>query len=266
MRLNRRLKMIVEQIPPCEILADIGTDHAYVPIYAVKTGLCDRALAVDIRTGPLSAAANNIKRHGLEKLIETRHGDGLGPVRLSECDVVVVAGMGGLLIRDILSSAQDKAKTANLLILQPNSAAEALRKWLYENGFALTCERLVKDAGKIYCFINAKWDGKAESKGEFTYYVGDKVFCGNEPLIEEYLRRKLRTVEVIIGGRSKKRNNESSTCGKCLYYGPVMTEMDAEGDDGYNREASGGSGRISEMSTATLINIRNKIKERMKQL
>lgn len=250
MRLKRRLKMIADQIPPCKILADIGADHAYVPIYALKTGLCNKALAVDIRKGPLQAASINIKKHGLEKHVEIRHGNGLNAIRLSECDVVVIAGMGGLLIRDILSSAVEKAKAANVLILQPNNAAEALRKWLYENGFTVACEKLVQDAEKIYCVIKAKWDGKAESKDEFTYYVGEKVLKGNELLIKEYLDRKLRTVEVIIEGRSRKRKNKP----------------DAERNGMHKPAAFRGTGRISEMSIETLAYIRNKIKERIIQL
>lgn len=256
--------MIADQAPPCKILADIGTDHAYFPIYAVKTGLCDRALAVDLRKGPLEAASINIKKYGLQNHIEARHGNGLEAVRFSECDVVVIAGMGGLLIRDILSSAAEKAKAANILLLQPNNAAEALRKWLYENGFTVICEKLTLDSGKIYCVIKAKWIGRAEKKDEFTYYVGEKVFQGNETFIEEYLGRKLRDVKVIIEGRSKKRNKEKAcSCSECFEYGLGMPELDGHKNDRRKTDTPGGTGRISEMSTETLIYIRNMIKERM---
>jgi len=263
MGLNRRLKTIIEQVPPCEILADIGTDHAYVPIYAVKTGVCTRALAVDVKTGPLAAASINVNRHGLEKRVEIRHGNGLDAVRISECDVVVIAGMGGLLISEILSLSIEKAKAANVLILQPNNAAEALRKWLYENGFAIAGEKLVKDAGKIYCIIKAKWDGRAESRDEYTYYVGEKVFDGNEHLIEEYLCRKLRIVEVIIGGRRKKRNKKASSCSEFFEHEAIVQGMDTEENKMNCPKYSGGTGRISEMSTETLLDIRNKIRERI---
>jgi tRNA (adenine22-N1)-methyltransferase len=264
MRLNRRLKMIADQVPACRILADIGTDHAYFPIYAVKTGLCERALAVDLKEGPLSRASSNIKRYGLQNLIEARHGNGLETVRFSECDVIVIAGMGGLLIREILSSAVEKAKAANILLLQPNNAAGVLRKWLYENGFAVICEKLTQDAGKMYCVIKAKWDGKAVKKDEFTYYVGEKVFEGNELFIEKYLERKLRVVEVIIEGRSRKRNNSKvSHRGECFEYGSCMPGADDRGNDRNKAGTSVGTGRISEMSTETLICIRNKIKERL---
>lgn len=256
--------MIADQVPACETLADIGTDHAYFPIYAVKTRLCDRALAVDLKAGPLSRASSNIKRYGLQNHIEARHGNGLETVRFSECDVVVIAGMGGLLIRDILLSSVEKAKTANILLLQPNNAAEALRKWLYENGFTVICEKLTEDAGKIYCVIKSKWGGKANKKDEFTYYVGEKVFEGNELFIEKYLGKKLKDVEVIIEGRSRKRNNNkaspSSGYLECVSGAPGA---DDGGNDRHKAGTSGGTGRISEMSTETLICIRDKIKERM---
>ena len=98
LKLNARLEMIAERIPKCRILADVGTDHAYIPIYAVKNGYCRKSLAVDLREGPLGMASANIKRYGLGEFIETRLGNGLEPITLDECDVVVIAGMGGSLI------------------------------------------------------------------------------------------------------------------------------------------------------------------------
>ena len=203
MKLSGRLATIAEQIPKCRILSDIGTDHAFVPIYAVENGLCERALAADLRKGPLEMAGANIRKRGLDNKIELRLGNGLGPILPEECDVVVIAGMGGQLIRDILLSAPEKASRASLLLLQANNAVDALRKWLYENGFGILGETLVSDAGKLYCLIKAVWKGEPEKKDEFTYYIGERVFEGNEPLLRQYLRRKLKELQVIIEGRSK---------------------------------------------------------------
>lgn len=195
--------MIVNKIPNCRILTDIGTDHAYIPIYAVMNNLCEKALAADLRIGPLKMAHANIAQYGLENSIETRLGNGLEPILLSECDVIVVAGMGGLLIADILSVSVEKAKKAQMLLLQPNNAADTLRKWLYENGFDIIKEELVLDAGKLYCVISSKWTGVTVKKDEFAYYIGEKLLEGKDPLLQSYLSRKLKELETIIEGRSR---------------------------------------------------------------
>lgn len=216
MRLNNRLKMIADHIPQCITLSDVGTDHAYIPIYAVKNGLCKKALAADLRTGPLKMASNNIQKYGLTERIETRLGDGLHPVLLNECDVIVIAGMGGSLIRDILVTSIEKAKRARVLLLQPNKAVEAIRMWLYENGFTIEQEHLTRDAGKLYVLIKAKWNSCPVIKDEFTYFIGEKIFEGNEVYLQSYLRKKLRELGVIIEGRSrsdprKDRSNEEES-------------------------------------------------------
>jgi len=203
MKLNKRLKMIADQIPYCGILTDVGTDHAYIPIYAAKNEICRKALALDLREGPLRIAEKNIKKHGLIDRIETRIGNGLEPVRLDECDVIVIAGMGGFLIKEILSASMEKAKKANLLMLQPNNAVEALRQWLYENGFDIEHEHLTMDSGKLYVAIQSRWTGQPVKKDEFTYYIGEKIFEGNEEYIQKYLKKKLGELEVIIEGRNK---------------------------------------------------------------
>jgi tRNA (adenine22-N1)-methyltransferase len=97
MKLNKRLMMIAGKIPKCHTLADIGTDHAYIPIYAVKNQLCEKALAADLREGPLKMALENIRRCGTADKIEIRLGNGLEPIIYNEIDVIVVAGMVDLL-------------------------------------------------------------------------------------------------------------------------------------------------------------------------
>lgn len=211
MRLNGRLKMIADQIPHCCLLSDIGTDHAFIPIYAVKNGLCEKALAADLRPGPLKMALKNIKKHGLSDKIETRMGDGLEPILSNECDVIVIAGMGGTLIRDILSQSIEKAKMARLMLLQANTAVDTLRRWLYENGFDIEREHLALDAGKYYVLIESKWTGHSEVKDEFTYFFGEKTFEDNEIHLQRYMKKKLREVEAIIEGRSRSDPSKDRT-------------------------------------------------------
>ena len=221
MKLNNRLRTIAAEIPYCQTLADIGTDHGYIPIYAVKNRICRKALASDLRIGPLEKANENIRRYVAEGQVETRLGNGLEPILHSECDVIVISGMGGLLIKDILSKSFDKAKQAELLLLQPNNAADALRKWLSENGFDILAENLALDAGKIYCVISAKWTGSTAKKDDFSYYVGENLLTSGNPLLTAYLEKKLKELDTIITGREKAKPDK-------VRRAPAPNDMDTE--------------------------------------
>ncbi|NJD04175.1 MAG: SAM-dependent methyltransferase, partial [Ruminiclostridium sp.] len=154
MDLKGRLGAIAEKIPQCGTLADVGTDHAYIPIFAVKNSMCRKAIAADVKSGPVGIAARNIKRYGYEKRIETRLGYGLEPITEAESDVIVIAGMGGILIREIIEKSIEKAQIARVLILQPMNMAEVLRKWLNENGFEIFDETLAEESDKIYNILS----------------------------------------------------------------------------------------------------------------
>jgi tRNA (adenine22-N1)-methyltransferase len=113
-----------------------------------------------------------------------------------------------------LDQSLDKARHAELLLLQPNNAADALRRWLYNNGFHITEETLTLDAGKMYCLICAKWTGEFSDKDDLACYIGEKLLESQDPLLENYLKKKLKELEVIIAGRDKadpdkSRYNES---------------------------------------------------------
>ena len=127
--LSERLQKIADCIST-ETLADIGTDHGYIPIYCVKNGRCTRAIASDINKDPLKAACDNITENGLSEKIETRLSNGLEGLLPNEADTIVIAGMGGFLIRDILINGADKIGDNTVLILQPMVAASELREYL----------------------------------------------------------------------------------------------------------------------------------------
>ena len=150
MKLEGRLGLIRDMLSPCDCLCDVGTDHALIPAAAVMEGICRRALATDIRPGPLERAARTLRRYRLEDRIELRLGAGLEPVRAGECDGIVIAGMGALMICDILANHRETAERASFLILQPMHAQERLRPWLRENGYVLLSERLAREGEKRY--------------------------------------------------------------------------------------------------------------------
>lgn len=203
MELKGRLGALAEKIPLCTTLADVGTDHAYIPIDAVKRGKCKRAIATDVRKGPIFIAQRNIERHGAREYIETRLGNGLEPLAVGEAEVIVIAGMGGTLIQEILEKGFLQAQKAGSIVLQPMNAIEVVREWLDQNGFTLLDESLTSEGEKIYHILHAQWSGKSGTRDELGYYLGRRLMERNDPLLDRYLVKKLKQLERMISGMEK---------------------------------------------------------------
>lgn len=170
--LDKRLSMVASMVRRGSRIADIGTDHAYLPVYLVQSGVCPSGIAADIRSGPLEAARRTVTEEGLTENIALRLGDGLAPVSAEEADDIAIAGMGGETIVEILSAA-DWVKDARLrLILQPMTRAEELRRWLLTNGFAITEERLVRDGHRLYPVMAVAYTAAPPETDEFAFYAG----------------------------------------------------------------------------------------------
>lgn len=153
--LDSRLSLCAAFVRPGHRLADIGTDHAYLPAHLVGTGVCPSAIAADIRPGPLSRAAATVERTGLTGRIDLRLGDGLSPVRPEETDDIVIAGMGGETIAAILAAAPWTRNGRYRLILQPMSRPEELRRFLLRSGCAIEAERIARDGDRLYTVLCA---------------------------------------------------------------------------------------------------------------
>lgn len=167
-----RLSLCADYAREGSRLADIGTDHGYLPIALCQSGKIPSALACDVNPLPLRSAQENIARFGLSKKIQTRLSDGLKEVSSDEVDDIVIAGMGGELIRDILTAApwvKDKAKH---LVLQPMTHHDDLIRWLYENGFAIIQQAAVLDDGKYYTVLSSRFTGKITPCDPYTALVG----------------------------------------------------------------------------------------------
>ena len=167
-----RLSLCAEMVREGSRLADIGTDHGYLPIELCQSEKIPSALACDINPLPLKSAEENITKFSLGKIIKTRLSDGLNEVSADEVDDVVIAGMGGELIRDILSAAPWVKSAEKHLVLQPMTHHEDLVKWLYENGFSLDAQKAVLDEGKYYTVISAFYSGEQRLCDPYTALVG----------------------------------------------------------------------------------------------
>lgn len=167
-----RLSLCAEMVRGGSRLADIGTDHGYLPIELCMSEKIPSALACDINPLPLRSAQENIEKYGLSDRIQTRLSDGLKEVRADEADDVVIAGMGGELIRDILIAAPWIKEANKHLVLQPMTHHEDLIKWLYENGFTVEQQAATLDEGKYYTVISVAFSGVKTACDLYTAVVG----------------------------------------------------------------------------------------------
>lgn len=195
----------------CEKMCDVGCDHAYLPIYLLKKGKIKKAYACDVREGPLKAAEKNIALNGLRNEIKTVLSDGLKEVKNEEIDCITVCGMGGILISKILSEAEECAKKAGRLILQPMSEAEHLRKYLFDNGFTIYDEKIAREDERYYSIICVKSAKKGieESYDAFDLKFGKKIFDCKSEDVKRYLIKNLKALERNL--EAKKNSGRENT-------------------------------------------------------
>jgi tRNA (adenine22-N1)-methyltransferase len=153
--LSKRLLTIAEQVPPKSRIADIGSDHGLLPVYLVQSGRATAAIAGELNEGPFEAAQKQVVVAGLQQQISVRRGDGLSVLQLSEADVITIAGMGGSLIADILEQGKQRLAGVQRLVLQPNVAEDAIRRWLVANDWLLIGESILLEDGKHYEVLTA---------------------------------------------------------------------------------------------------------------
>lgn len=197
MKLTKRLKTIADLVPQGYNVADIGTDHGYLPVYLIKNRIAKKVIAVDINEGPLENAKKTIKNYKLEDYIQTRLGSGLSPIEPGEVDIVIIAGMGGLLIRDIFLDSRNVVGTVNKFILQPMVAQDELRKWLSQNDFKITDEKLAKEGSKLYEILVVS-KGEMKIQRNIYYEVGPKLIENKDPHIHEFIDGKLKKYTEIL--------------------------------------------------------------------
>lgn len=204
LRLTPRLQTIADRVPTGARLVDVGTDHAYLPVWLILNHMVERAIAADLRPGPLERARQTARRYGVAEQLDFRLCDGLTGIRPEEVDAIAIAGMGGDTIQSILLSAPwARGKT---LLLQPMTAQSELRRWLGEWGYAIEEEHIAREGQRLYSI----WTVKA---GQMPPMTPGELWAGaqsNDPLrgaYLDYISAKLR--RALAGHRAAAQPNET---------------------------------------------------------
>lgn len=225
MQLSRRLLAIADMVPFCDVLADVGTDHGYLPIYLVKQNKIKRAIAMDVNKGPLERADIHIREYGLSSYIETRLSDGVTALTKQEADTVVIAGMGGPLTEKILTEGHSVIDTVQYMILQPQSDIPHVRRFLCEKGFLIKQENMVEEDGKYYPMMLVE-RGNMHYAREIEYRYGSLLLAQKHPVLYQYLLREKENLRELCENL-KKVSTEGAK--------QRLKELKVEA--GYNQEA-----------------------------
>ena len=199
MRPCLRLQTIASLVPQGARVCDIGTDHGYLPVFLMQNGIAAKVIATDLREKPLENARKNLQKFAVQG-VETRLCDGLSGVAPHEADTVVIAGMGGEVIRDIIMRcAWLTEEPAAALILQPTTSPEVLRRFLTENGFAILREIPLEENGKAYSVLLSRYCGKKTDPGEAFFFVGlvSPDSAAGRAYIEKQYRRVQKCAEAL---------------------------------------------------------------------
>lgn len=207
--MNLRLNTLAKMVDPGSRVADIGTDHAYLPIELVKNGKIDYAIASDVAEGPLENAKNDIAAAGLTEQIETRLGSGLETVtHADQIDTVVIAGMGGKLMTDILDRAWSKDAQFKTLVLEPNIGEAGVRNWLMMHNYKIISEKLIAEAGHTYELIKASLTEEKHEMTEKEIFFGPFIVQEKNPVFYQKWEGQLVYYQRLLVNLNKARKKD----------------------------------------------------------
>jgi tRNA (adenine22-N1)-methyltransferase len=199
MELSKRLSWIIEKMDKADVIMDVGTDHGYIPINLVKNNIANKVIACDINKEPLNKAKVNASLEGVIDKIDLRLGSGLCPLKLKEAEIVLIAGMGGNLIRDILENDLEKVKYLKYLLLQPAQNPEILREYLYNNDYEIIDEDICLEEDKYYEIFKVRYKKRDYMTLENIFYEVSPIMLNKKlPLLKTYIESKIEKNKKII--------------------------------------------------------------------
>ncbi|KPN79756.1 uncharacterized protein RZ56_04250 [Apilactobacillus kunkeei] len=198
-KLSQRLKVVADFVPQNSRVADIGSDHAYLPVYLMKQKQIEFGIASEVAKGPLDNAIQEIKAEGLSNRIDTRLADGLLSVQPEDkIDCVTIAGMGGTLIKNILENGKSHLSGDELLILQPNVGEDRLRTWLMNNQYEISDETILREDGHTYEIIVAKKTDDTVKYSQQEIKFGPYLLKQHSDVFVEKWENEIERIEVVI--------------------------------------------------------------------
>ena len=199
MKLTDRLLKIASLVTEGKRVADIGTDHGYIPVYLLNKNKVPFAILADVNKGPLDNARKEVRHNNLLDKTDLRLGSGIEVLKKGEVDEVIIAGMGGILISELLEANKEVAHSVDKLILQPMQAQNELRKYLFGNGYEILNEVLVKEDFRIYEILEVKYTGNnTQVEDEIYFEVGKKLIENKDELLNEFIDKKVYKYNSII--------------------------------------------------------------------
>ncbi len=222
-KMTPRLYMVAGLTPKCSLVADVGCDHGYLPVYLVKKGICEKAIASDVNKGPLEAAKRNIADVRVKDRIETVLSDGLKNIDNADC--VTIAGMGGELICEILEGRKDGMKQ---FVLQPQRSSDILRRYLAQNGFEIEKEAVCAEGDKMYCAFFARFTGKSHEISEREALLGKYELFSDKEAYKKYAEYRKKEIDTALSAMDKAgvKNDryEQLICLEEVYRGEMNRE------------------------------------------
>ena len=206
--LSKRLQKVADTVNKSNIVADIGTDHAYVPIYLVKNKVANKAIAADISQGSCKKAQLNVNNKHLKHLIDVRCGNGLEVIKADEIiDTIIIAGMGGLMTISVLESNKKAVNNARQLVLQPQKDIYKVRQYVHSIGYKITNETMLVDNNKYYNIINA--EKGIEKYTELEYLFGKILIENKSIILKEYVNIELNKIITVL--KNMKDNGKENS-------------------------------------------------------
>ena len=221
MNIGARLEAIGRLVPQNVSIADIGTDHAYLPTWLAERGVIIKAVAGDITEGPCAAARNTVAMYGMNDKVEVRMGNGLSIIEPGETDVIIIAGMGAGTMIEILEASRDTAKEARKLILQPMAGASSLRRWANANGWRIDDEVLVEEGRHLYEIIVLECE------------IGPRLLEQRPPLFKKHFAKVCGQYQKMLLNMCRSAEARQSEKYQEIY--TLLQELEGLGDGSYGK-------------------------------
>lgn len=216
-KISDRLIQVAELVPKGSRLADVGTDHGYVPIWLLEKGNIPSAIAMDVNRGPLLRARENRDKYGYQKVMELRLSNGLEKLRPGEADTVLIAGMGGPLMIQILEEGRENGRGVSAWVLQPQSEIPLVRRYLITHDFDIVDEIMLIDEGKYYMAMKAL-PGEAEPWDDIEYLFGKHLLERRHPVLKEFLEKEKRIYLKILNQLTQNHQSGTVRCNEVTSY------------------------------------------------